>query len=53
VSAGRGCRDVPVQDSLKDEGLILEFSKNDLLSFEDKLLVVRLHLKGFLYFISK
>lgn len=42
-------------DSLEDQGLILEFSKNDLLSFEDKLLVVvvRLHLKGFPYFTSK
>lgn len=53
--AGRGCRALPVQDSLGDQGLILEFSKKDLLPFEDKLLVVlvRLHLKGFPYFTSK
>lgn len=46
--SGKGCRALPLQGSLEDQNLILEFSKSNLLSFEDKLfeVVVILHFQG-------
>nr|XP_010311918.1 PREDICTED: pancreatic lipase-related protein 2-like [Balearica regulorum gibbericeps] len=46
---------LPVQDSLEDRGLIVEFSKNDHLSFEDKITLKKislLHLKMFAIWIT-
>lgn len=42
--SGKSCRALSVLDSLEDQGLILEFTKNDLLSFEDEVLLKRLSL---------